>query len=441
MLIIHSTKHKRAVATDLNWQVLDPFGNSLLGHKQLIEYIKTGGYIGITYKNGKDINLGVGRDIHSETEKDLKIISIAHQIAMNSQMRERSLLVFLKNTASGDESIFAIGLINGNVVIDQLIEGSDLVQIVRDFSKINIFTTSQVEIFGDISPKDMPVNKIITLDDVLRESTHNKKYVETLKNSLIVFYLVIGLIVFLLAYFFYGIWQESILSSETALSSKLKVINSPENVYAQRINLFLKTPLTLAKTNISLILEEIGSFPFVMANWRVQSIRCENYTCFVNWTSIGGTYQEFINAALPNWSNIALETHNGSLLGDMKSLKSSFTVSAKKELLPEFKDLPKFENFTFAMGDLLRSLNKKGWESALNAPSQIETPTEGVDLSIKNHPLALLSIPWSANDQGWRETEEALHAFGDLCTLDSLKLELHSQTPVLSTHGKCYVKK
>lgn len=134
MLIIHSTKHKRAVATDLNWQVLDPFGNSLLGHKQLIEYIKTGGYIGITYKNGKDINLGVGRDIHSETEKDLKIISIAHQIAMNSQMRERSLLVFLKNTASGDESIFAIGLINGNVVIDQLIEGSDLVQIVSDFS-------------------------------------------------------------------------------------------------------------------------------------------------------------------------------------------------------------------------------------------------------------------------------------------------------------------
>ena len=170
-------------------------------------------------------------------------------------------------------------------------------------------------------------------------------------------------------------------------------------------------------------------------------MRCENYTCFVNWTSMGGTYQEFIHAALPNWSNIELEANNGSILGDMKSLKSSFSMAAKKELLPEFKDISKFENFTFVMGDLLRSLNKKGWASALNTPSQIETSTDGGDVSIKNHPLALLAIPWSAKDQGWRETEEALHEFGDVCTLDSLKLEFRSQTPLVSSNGKCYVKK
>jgi len=86
MLIITSNKHQKAIATSMNWQVLDPFGNSLFGHKQLIEYIKTGGYIGISYKNGKDINLGVGRENQLEIGKDQKIISIAHQIAMHGLM-------------------------------------------------------------------------------------------------------------------------------------------------------------------------------------------------------------------------------------------------------------------------------------------------------------------------------------------------------------------
>ena len=62
MIIIQN--HLHAIATAMNWQVLDPFGNSVFGHKQLLEYIKTGGQIGISYKNGKDINLGVGTDIH-----------------------------------------------------------------------------------------------------------------------------------------------------------------------------------------------------------------------------------------------------------------------------------------------------------------------------------------------------------------------------------------
>ena len=441
MLIINSNKHKRAIATAMNWQVLDPFGNSLFGHKQLIEYIKTGGYIGISYKNGKDINLGVGRDNQLDIGKDQKIISIAHQIAMHGLMRERSLVVFLRNTASGDDSIFAIGLINGNVVIDQLIETSELDQIVNDFSKINIFTTTNIEIFGDVAPENLSISKLITLEDILNEHANSKKYVETLKNSLIVFYLVLAMILVLIAYFLYSLWQESVLNGETALSSKLKVINSPENVYSQRINVFLKTPIHLAKMNITSILGELGTFPFVLAKWRVHSIQCENYLCMVSWTSVGGSYQDFSNAALPNWSNINLDPSNGSLLGDMNSLKSNFSLAPKNELLPEFKDIPKFENFTFAMGDLLRNLNKKGWECTLSSPMQIETGNDGAEVSIKNHPLALLAIPWSAKNQGWRETEMALQEFGGVCTLDAFKLEFNEQKPVLSTSGRCYVKK
>ncbi len=70
MLIITSSKHNKGIATAMNWQVLDPFGNSLFGHKQLIEYIKTGGYVGISFKNGKDVNLGIGRESQHEFGKN-----------------------------------------------------------------------------------------------------------------------------------------------------------------------------------------------------------------------------------------------------------------------------------------------------------------------------------------------------------------------------------
>lgn len=442
MILIKSELHKKSIATAMTWQVLDPFGNSLLGHKQLIEYIKTGGYIGISYKNGTDINLGVGRDLHLDLEHEHKIISIAYQIALHAQMREKSLVVFLKNTISQDESIFAVGLINGNVVIDQLIEANELDQIVNDFSKINIFTTTNIEIYGDAAPENFSIAKPFTLEELLNDAAHQKKYVEALKNSLMVFYFVLSLIVVLIVYFFYGLWQDNILSGESALSNKLKTINSPESVYTQRIQVFLKTPLPLAKDNISSALSEIGAFPFVYAKWRVQSIQCENGICLVNWNSVGGSYQDFIQNKAPSWSNIHLQSNNASLLGDMNALQSSFTLESKKALLPSLADIPKLESFTFSMADLLRQLQSKGWESTLKSPVQIEMPNDGAELlSIKNHPMALMAIPWSAQTQGWRETEMALKDFGDICTLESLKLEFNNQRPLLSTNGRCYVKK
>jgi hypothetical protein len=439
MIIIQN--HLHAIATAMNWQVLDPFGNSVFGHKQLLEYIKTGGQIGISYKNGKDINLGVGTDIHLNNVNEKNIISIAHHVAMHGQMRERSLVALLKNTISQDESIFAIGLINGNVVIDQLVEKTEIDQIVNDFHNINIFTNNNVDIFGDIAPDQFNITNFITLEDILKDTNNLKKYVTALKNSLISFYLILTIILVLLAYFFFGIWHESVLSGESLISNKLKAINSSENIYTQRINVFLKTPIHLANKNIGSTLTEIGSFPFELAKWRLRSIDCNKYICTVNWLSIGGSYEDFIKAALPAWSNINLLTDNGSLLGDNNSLQSNFSISGEQELLPEFVDLPKFESFTFQMGDLLRGLSQKGWDSTLKAPFQIETPHDATDLSIKTHPLAILAIPWSSTNQGWRETELALQEFTKVCTLDEIKLTFNNQQPLLSTSGKCYVKK
>ena len=139
MIVIKRSKQKIAIASSLRWQVMDPFGRSILGHKQLIEYVRLGGYVGIKFKNGQDHNLGVSKESQFEKYKGLKIVSIARQVGLYPDALERSILVLLSNTESLDGSIFAVGLINGNIVLDSLVEKEDIPHVIEEYKKINFF--------------------------------------------------------------------------------------------------------------------------------------------------------------------------------------------------------------------------------------------------------------------------------------------------------------
>lgn len=440
MIVVKRSKQKIAIASSLRWQVMDPFGRSILGHKQLIEYVRLGGYVGIKFKNGQDHNLGVSKESQFEKYKGLKIVSIARQVGLYPDAIERSILVLLNNTESLDGSIFAVGLINGNIVLDSLVEKDDIPHIIDEYKKINFFANSSLEIAGDINLPDYPVKHKFDLNAVLDNKKASLEYVEVLKNDLILLYVIATLILGLIGDFAYSQWDRYQKENELLMNSSLQILNSAENRYAIAIDQFLRYPVHLAKENIETIANEINSFPYVYKNWQVSSIECGEFSCVVHWSSLGGSFDEFKNSAPDRWTNISIDGHDNNLLGDLKSIKCHFKMSSQEKVWPRFDQFPSIEEFSFKFADIFAKLAKSDWESKFEAIQQVGLDASTKSTTLANHPKALFALPWHVRDQSWWKTRASLAEYGEFCTIEKFTVTFQNNSPLFSGSGNCYVR-
>lgn len=440
MIVIKRSKQKTAIATSLRWQVMDPFGRSVFGHKQLIEYVRLGGYVGIKFKNGQDHNLGVSKETQFEKYKELKIVSIARQVGMFPEVRERSILVLLNNTESSDGSIFAIGLINGNIVMDELVEKDEVDQVIDDYQKINIFASTGLDIAGDVVLFDHVLKFKFDLAAVLDNKKSAFEYIDVLKNELVILYLIIFIILALICDFAYSQWAKYEQENQLLMTSSLQLLNSPENRYSNAIDQFLTQPVLLAKDNISLIVKEINSFPYVFKRWQVSSIDCDHSTCLVHWASIGGSFDEFKSAAFPNWTSIAIDGQSNNLLGDLKSIKSNFMMATRQSTWPPQDQFPHMDEFSFEFADIFAKLGKADWISKFEAMHQVGLEPASKSNALIKHPKALFALPWHVDEQSWWSAQTSLEQYGEFCSLDQFKITFQNNSPLFSATGNCYVR-
>ena len=440
MIVIKRSKQKMAIAASLRWQVMDPFGRSILGHKQLIEYVRLGGYVGIKFKNGQDHNLGVAKDSQFEKYKGLKVVSIARQVGLYPEVSERSILVLLNNTESSDGSIFAIGLINGNVVLDALVEKDEVQQTIEEYRKVNFFANSTLETAGDVILNDHEPKQKFDLNAVLDSKKTSMAYVDVLKNELILLYVITAIIVVLIGDFAYSQWSKYAQQNEMLMNSSLQLLNSPENRYAIAIDQFLRQPVRLAKDNIGLVVNDINSFPYIYKNWQVSSIECEHFVCVVHWSSLGGSFDDFKNAALNHWTDITIDGRDQNLLGDLKSIKCQFKMKSKEKAWPALDQFPHIDAFSFEFADIFAKLDKEDWQSKFEAIQQVGLEQNSKSTALANHPKALFVLPWHVQDQSWWKTQTSLDQYGEFCSLEKFKVTFQNNSPLFSGSGNCYVR-
>lgn len=120
----------------LQWLVLDPFADKLLSHVQIDQLISEGYRYFLKYKNGADVNIGITRSTALESLKDIRNYSVAANIATHPRFKSTTALVFLAVHQPEVEMVYAVGMVDGNVVMDEYLNVSELEAYYLKFSDV-----------------------------------------------------------------------------------------------------------------------------------------------------------------------------------------------------------------------------------------------------------------------------------------------------------------
>jgi len=178
MELFKRPQHKEVLASNLNWQVLDPFAEKAFGHDQISQLITEGHRLAAKYKNGADVNIGVTSRSEIEEFAKFKIYSIAAKAATTKRFQKTTSLILVKNTESEEDMVYAIGIVSGNVVVDSLIAQDQIHSIYQQFAALCENTGRMYYIHGDVSPSGVTLDHPFSLAELLGDKSGKKILIE-----------------------------------------------------------------------------------------------------------------------------------------------------------------------------------------------------------------------------------------------------------------------
>jgi hypothetical protein len=446
-IYVHPTSQLNLVS-NLHWQVLDPFGESFFGHKEIPNLIERGARFHARYKNGVEINIGITHeDVAEATAKSSKTVSFAALIATHKQFASRSCLVFMRAGDETDPEDGAVGLvcglISGNVVLDEQFPLYELDAIHQRYVELCGKSGRIYAVHGDISPSEVEVVDKLSLNDLLAKKPKNSVLLTRLSNDKVILSVLISalsLIILLVGLALWDWYKDHVREGILAMQNQL---SSPEHTYAEAVIAWLRKPVAILPNSIESIGVQVGHFPGYLAGWKLIHIACDENECSAKWRSSGGTYADFQKASPKTWGKLVLSQSQKDVLGDLQTISHSFKLNIPLGILPTQETWPNADEFAFLSGVDLQRLKDFKWALQIDAPQQQAIPVTLNPAAVSTHPKSIFAMPWSVNKQDWSNAKLILRLFKQNVTINRFELFIDEKdsSMTFSGSGLAYVKK
>lgn len=443
MKLFLRANHKEALACDLKWQVLDPFAEKAFKHDQINQLIAEGYRYSFTYKNGSDINIGVTSSSDFEEFQKLKIYSVAAKVATTKRFQKTTSLILLTNTDQDAEIVFAIGIVSGNIVIDEIVAINEAHLVYEKFVSLCENTGRLFFTHGDVTIPGLPLNHPYTLRELLDDKSGKKVLIEPLRDEkklLYVVYAVVLLIVFFAAWKAWDWYREDQKNRIRHLSESK---NTPAYIYGQSVLIHLNALQLVMPAAGQQIIDMVERFPARTGGWLLETLQCNVEKCDTRWVSEGGTYADFKARSQTDWGELIYSSADKDMLGDLKTIRVSFPHKLEKQKITNPSDWPQADAFTFQTGVEWQKLKSTDWQASLG-PAELQAVPQGVTpTAVQSHAQAIHAMPWSTSNQSWPTIKRVLPSFPDNVVIKTFEIRLDklTQKVTFNASGLAYVKK
>lgn len=435
--------HKEALASHLKWQVLDPFAEKAFGHDQINQLIAEGNRYSFTYKNGADVNIGVTSSIEFEEHKKEKIYSLAAKAATTKRFQKTTSLILVTNTESADEGVFAIGIVSGNIVIDELVPTNQLSAVYEKFVALCENTGRLFFTHGDVSVKGEALNHSYSLSELLNDKSGKKIVIEPLRDERKLLYIVYAVLAIIVFFVLWKAWDWYQDEAQKEIQYRKERKNTPAYLYGESVLALLNTGQLVLPAAGKQIIGMVESFPARTGGWILETLKCDITKCDTQWVSEGGTYADFKAQIQADWGNLVFSNGDKDVLGDLKTIRFSFTHKLDKHKLGTQSHWPKADEFTFSTGVEWQKLKETDWKASLGTPELQAVPPGVTPAAVQSHMLAVYAMKWETSNQSWPTIKQVLPAFPENVVIKTFDVRLDKKSHKVSFNasGMAYVKK
>lgn len=290
------TYGKSTLVTNLTWSVLDPFDSK---YKQIQGWRSAGQAFGVSYQVD-------GETVYGRTGQAAKgYISLAALAGRHPLLKGATALLLIEiPSATPDEEsrVVAVGLVNGIVEEDRLIDESE----VPDF-RSTFATKAKVsyKVFGHghhVGNIDEP----LSLDGLLKTGAR-KAALTPLSSGLHVRVALAAALVLGISMLAYTWIQGELEARRVAEAMRLNQSKTPQQLYLLSIEQYLKRPIVPLHSAIAATRAVLNDFPVVHAGWNLSRVNCMQSGCTVAWVrndKEAGTIEDFRRTAPQEWGDI-----------------------------------------------------------------------------------------------------------------------------------------
>ena len=415
----------------MTWRAYDPLESR---HSQITAW-KGDGYVWqSSYKLDADTVVGLCKDDLEETTSGERRFSGAALIARHPDMRGRTTLAML---AVNDEDAVFVGLISGNVVIDEIAAKSDESRIRNRFA-LDVKTTNQES--GSFH-SDLKWDDVANIRGGALGAYYSEAKIAPFQSDrgswILVGLLVLGLLSMS------GFWlkkqydEEKIRKQQTAE----KLASDPRTVYEISINKFLGNPTAIAPvgpavTEFRKAINDMGDV--YRAGWVFQNGECvvETKSCLVSWTRISpnvGTFEGFIKSAPTTWKSITFDAGLNQILVTLPVVVP-LTAFAPRAKWPTLQELLATE------GSRWQTYAPVGFSVSLKEAIIQGLPIGVQPSAVAAAPAAVFAAVWEVSSRPLFLAEILEKTQQPNMTLDSLRFVFTGNEIQFAAKGKIYVR-
>jgi len=174
----------------MNWVVSDPFESM---NTQISGYILDGAKYFTKYKNGTDVNYGLLQDINDENLAGCRFVSLGKLAGINYLFKGATVMLLLENSLSSDGTGIAIGILNGNIVMDCAVDREDAATKLEDFASLCERSSRTFLLWGDFPGVSREYDEDFALTGLIADKKGIKKsFISPLRNNRIVLLVATG---------------------------------------------------------------------------------------------------------------------------------------------------------------------------------------------------------------------------------------------------------
>lgn len=415
----------------MTWRAYDPLESR---HSQINAW-KNDGYVWqASYKLDADTVVGLCKEDLEETPNGERRYAGAALIARHPEMRGRTALAML---SINDEDAVYVGLINGNVVIDEIAAKTEESRMRNRFS-LDVKNTNQ---------ESGTFHTNLVWEDITKfrggalGAYYSDAKIAPFKSDrgswIAVGILVLGLLAML------GWWFKKQYDEEQnrKRQSAAQLAADPRTVYENTVNKLLGNPTAVAPVGVSFpvfrkAMNDMGDV--YRAGWVLQNAECvvENKSCLVRWIRVSpnvGTFEGFTKDAPSTWKNITLDTGLNQILVTLP-VAVPMVAFAPRAKWPTLQELLATE------GSRWQSYAPIGFSVTLKEAIIQGLPTGVQPSAVAAAPAAVFAAPWEVTSKPMFMAEILEKTQQPNMTLDALTLVFNGKEISFTAKGKVYVR-
>lgn len=288
---------------------------------------------------------GVSRNDFSPL-KGIRTLSGAGQIATHPQLVGRTVLVLLEELSEAeDESAVAIvGLLNGNVIVDDCVPLIALPQLITEFAEACMKAGTEFAFVGNSSYHESK-EEFGWADFVPAVTKGYKKVLQRrlevrvlpLRAPLPWIPITCGVLVIagLAGYWYYQDYQDE--QARKAARVKREMENNAPKRYAESVTAHLAVPVLPANTSFAQLRKGLSEFPVELVGWDLSTVQCGSENCFATWRNDRNlsSFREFVEAAPKTWGVPKLMLNGVEIVHDMPFKLTLKTLPPKTQWLDQ----------------------------------------------------------------------------------------------------------